>query len=317
MYDVAGHTWRSSDVAPEYPERLWNHGVREAGVTFGGRPWMEHGRRIYAYDPVSRRMIVVRRLRLTAGYEPAVCGQSPRTGTAPDALVRPPSSYVRFLTWTFDPKTSKWELAGPAPLGVDTVVSTPHGVMGIDVDWPSRLNDAGYQWPWTIASPHRDTALYLYRAAEHRWERLNGKAGPSPQNLYELTSLAYDTKRDQLILHGGGAKRDEVWTFEFATRRWRNPQPKSGGGGPACSREAVYLPRQDVFFSYGDSGVWLWRPAENAWHHAAIPFDGQEPKAGENRAMVYDAKRDVVFLVLGEHGDVGIAQVYALRYKER
>ena len=45
MYDVARNTWRSSDEAPEYPERLWNHGVREAGVTFGGRPWMEHGRR--------------------------------------------------------------------------------------------------------------------------------------------------------------------------------------------------------------------------------------------------------------------------------
>jgi len=32
--------------------------------------------------------------------------------------------------------------------------------------------------------------------------------------------------------------------------------------------------------------------------------------------MVYDAKRDVVFLVLGERGDDGVAQVYALRYKE-
>ena len=67
---MRANTWRSSDPAPEYPERLWNHGVREAGVTFGGRPWMEHGRRIYAYDPVSRKMIVVRRLRLTTGYEP-------------------------------------------------------------------------------------------------------------------------------------------------------------------------------------------------------------------------------------------------------
>src|SRR2546422_11629432 len=23
----------------------------------------------------------------------------------------------------------------------------------INVDWPSRLNDAGYQWPWSAASP--------------------------------------------------------------------------------------------------------------------------------------------------------------------
>lgn len=315
MYDVAAHTWRSSDAAPEYPEHLWNHGVREAGVTFGGRPWMEHGRRIYAYDPVSRQMIVVRRLRLTTGYEPALCGQSPKTGTAPDALVRPSSSYVRFLTWMFDPKTSKWKLAGPAPPGVDTVVSTPRGVVGINVDWPSRLNDAGYQWPWSAASPHQDTAIHLYRASENRWERLNSETDPSPQNLYELTSLAYDTKRDQLILHGGGLKRDELWTFNFSTRQWRDMQPKGDAGTPACSREAVYLPRQDAFLTYGN-GFWLWKPAENAWRRAVIPFNGPPPKAGENRAMVYDAKRDVVFLVLGERGDDGVAQVYALRYKE-
>src|SRR5437016_14083544 len=106
---------------------------------------MEHGRRIYAYDPASHQMIVVRRLRLTTGYEPAICGQTPKPGTAPDALVRPPSSYVKFQTWTFDPKTSAWALAGAAPAGMDTLVSTPRGVMGVNVDWPARLNDAGYQ----------------------------------------------------------------------------------------------------------------------------------------------------------------------------
>jgi hypothetical protein len=315
MYDVAGHTWRSSDAAPEYPERLWNHGVREAGVTFGGRPWMEHGRRIYAYDPAGHKMIVVRRLRLTTGYEPALCGQSPKIGVAPDALVRPGSSYVRFLTWTFDPRTSKWELAGPAPLGVDTLVSTPHGVVGVNVDWPARLNDAGYQLPWSPANPHQDTAIYLYHAAEKRWERLNGKDTPSPQNLYELTSLAYDSKRDQVILHGGGFKRDELWTFDLATRRWRNMQPKAEAGAPACSREAVYLPHQDLFLTYGEE-VWAWKATENAWHRVDLPFDRPPSKSGQNRAMVYDARRDVIFLVLGERGDDGIAQLYALRYKE-
>jgi hypothetical protein len=316
MYDVRNHTWRSSDPAPEYPERLWNHGVREAGVTFGGRPWMEHGRRIYAYDPVSHKMIVVRRLRLTTGYEPAICGQTPKIGTAPDALVRPPSSYVRFLTWAFDPRTSKWELAGPAPLGVDTVLSTPHGVIGINVDWPARLNDAGYQFPWTPNSPHQDTAIYLYHAAEHRWERLNGKDAPSPQNLYETTGLAYDSKRDRLILHGGGLKRDELWTLDFQTHRWRNMQPRSEGAAPACSREAVYLPHEDLFLTYGN-GFWAWKPTENAWRRVEIPFDDPPPRAGENRAMVYDSQRVAILLVLGGGGDEGIAQVYALRYKER
>ena len=33
--------------------------------------------------------------------------------------------------------------------------------------------------------------------------------------------------------------------------------------------------------------------------------------------MVYDAKRDLVLLVVGERGDNGLAQVYGLRYREK
>ena len=316
MYDVARNTWRSSDDAPEYPERLWNHGVREAGVTFGGRPWMEHGRRIYAYDPVGHRMVVVRRLRLTAGYDaPLARKASWSDNIAPDALVRPASSYVRFVTWTFDPASSKWDLAGSAPRGVDTLVSTSHGVIGIDVDWPSKLNDAGYQRTWSAASPRRPAGVYLYSAANRSWKRLDDPAADSPQNLYEMTSLAYDSRRDRLILHGGGARRDELWTFDLGSRRWHNMHPKtSGAEPPACSREAVYLPKEDVFLTYGD-GVWTWSASENVWHAVRAPLDSKpEPTVGQNRALVYDPKRNLVFLVLGAGGDDGLAQVYALRY---
>jgi hypothetical protein len=317
IYDLAGNTWRSSDEAPEYPERLWNHGVREAGVTFGGRPWMEHGRRIYAYDPVSHRMVIVRRLRLTGGYDAPLARDAPSSdNVAPDAVVRPASSYVRFVTWTFDPDSSKWDLAGSAPRGVDTLVSTPHGVVGIDVDWPSKLNDAGYQRPWTAAGRTRPAGVYLFNAAKRSWQRLDGPAADSPQNLYEMTSLAYDSRRDRLILHGGGAGRDELWTFDMRSHRWRNMQPKTSGAPPACSREAVYLPKEDVFLTYGN-GVWTWSVSENAWHSVPIPFDAKpESAVNQNRAMVYDPQRNVVFLVLGAGGDDGVAQVYALRYAE-
>lgn len=119
-----------------------------------------------------------------------------------------------------------------------------------------------------------------------------------------------------MILHGGGLKRDELWTFDLASHRWSNMRPKGDPEVPPCSREAVYLPRQDVFLTSG-RGAWIWNPAENAWHRVEIPFSGKPPQVGENRAMVYDAKRDLIFLVLGERGDDGIAQVYALRYNRR
>lgn len=224
-YELETHTWRSANSTPEYPERAWNQGVRLAGVTFQGGPWTEHGRKIYAYDPVSRKMIMTRTIRLTAGYEPEPLRLFPtKRAAAADALVSAPSSYLKYATWTYDPATGQWELLGEAPPGVDTLVTTRHGVMGLKVDWPARLNDAGYLLPWSPAQPPEETALYLLDVGNKRWERLS-QGQPSPQNLYEMTSLVYDSRRDQVILHGGGQNRDELWVFDLATRRWKDMQP--------------------------------------------------------------------------------------------
>ena len=328
-YDIAAHTWRSLDRVVEFPERTWDKGVRLAGVTFQGAPWTEHGRRIYAYDPVSRKMVMMRRIRLTTGYDPEGLRDFPaRSEAADDALLNPPSSYVKYATFTFDPDAGEWQLLGPAPAGMDTLVTTPHGVMGINVDWPTRLDDAGYRLPWRPWHAKEDTALYLYNAPERRWSRLDD-GGASPQNLYETTSLAYDSKRDRLVLHGAGQNQDELWAFDLRARRWENLQPRvaapSGGPPPVASREAVYLPEDDVILTLGSGredssqpAAWAYSAAENVWRNVEIPKPaGVEPgqMAGQNRALVYDPKRNLVFLVLGEHGDEGKASVYVLRYR--
>ena len=118
---------------------------------------MDHGRKIYAYDPVSLKMVMARYIRLTSGYDPAPLSQYPAKRTAaPDAVVNSPSSYSRHATFTYDPASGRWDLSGGAPEGVDTLVTTRHGVMGVNVDWPSRLNDAGYNRPGVPRS-HRKT----------------------------------------------------------------------------------------------------------------------------------------------------------------
>ncbi len=308
-YDIETQTWTSAETGGEYTERLWDHGVRPAGVTFEGGPWTDHGRKTYAYDPVSQKMILAHPIRLTTGYDPEALLLFPARRTmAPDAVVTTPTSYVRYSTWSYDPETRRWELLGPAPAGVDALVTTPRGVMGVNADWPARLNDPGYQLPWNPAKPE-DTAIYLFDAGRRVWNRM-GDRQTSPQNLYEMTSLAYDSKRDRVILHGGGARRDELWTFDMATRRWAQLQPQ--GAAPACAREAVYIPKEDVFLSYGPA-LWAYKVSENAWRQggAAPPMP-----AGQNRAMVYDEKRDLVLLVLGAGGDYGKASVYAMRYQK-
>ncbi len=306
-YDVASNTWIPEPGSPSYPERLWNHGVRLAGITFDGEPWTDHGRRIYAYDPVGDRLVMVRPIRLTAGYEPAWLRSYPsKTNVAPDALVSQPSSYSKYVTWTYDLKSRRWSVLGPAPAGLDTLVTTPLGVMGINVNWPARLNDAGYQLPWRATDPPEDNAVWVLRGAA--WERLSAP-GLSPQNLYEMTSLAWDSKRSRLFLHGAGEKRNEVWIFDPRSRRWERRHPK--GEAPPCLREVVYLPGPDLFLTYG-AGTWAYLPGDDEWRRLAIPHP--PGSAGQNRAMVYDAKRDLVLLVLGRGGDAGRATVYALRY---
>ncbi|MBL8228637.1 MAG: hypothetical protein JNL98_09175 [Bryobacterales bacterium] len=305
-YDVAAHTWIPEPHPPSYPERLWNHASSLAGLTFDGEPWTDHGRRIYSYDPAGDRMVMVVPVRLTTGYEPAWLRNYPaRTAAAPDSIVQTPSSYTRFVTFTYSMAERKWVVLGPAPLGLDTLVTTPLGVMGVPVNWRARLNAAGYQLPFD-ARQQEDNAVYLLRGTS--WERLSAP-GPSPQYLYEMTSLAFDTRRNQLILHGAGTARNELWTFDVKSRRWVNRKPQ--GEAPTCMREAVYLAGRDVFLTYGP-GLWEYSPAANTWRKTAI---GDPPvRVGQNRAMVYDSVRDWILLVLGQGGDQGRASVYALRY---
>ena len=322
QYDVAEHTWLG-EASPEYPERLWNSGVRLAGVTFSSGPWTDHGRRIYAYDPVGKQLVMARPIRLTSGYDPDWLRSFPSlTGAAKDALVGDPSSYRRFATFLYDLERKTWKLAGPAPAGLDTLVTTPLGVMGVPVNWPARLNDAGYLLPWRASDPPEDNAVFLYRAG--RWERLS-RGQPSPQNLYEITGLAWDSRRGRLLLHGGGDKRSELWAFDMKLRRWSRLDPEvaspAGAEPPGSTREAVYIPAQDTLLVYGGpSHTWAWTPGDNAWRKLAIPFaSGADlaETAGQNRAMVYDPKRDLVLLVLGGRGDAGAASVYALRYRRQ
>ena len=307
-FDVETQSWRPPLGEAEHPERTWERGARLAGVTFGGAPFTEHGRRIYAFDPLSRKMILVRPVRLTTGYDPEPLRAFPARRAAPhDALLSTPSSYTRYATWSWDPDTGRWDLLGPAPAGLDTLVTTRHGVMGVNVEWPSRLNDAGYQLP---PGTTHDTAIFLFDAARRAWTRLSD-LGPSPQNLYEMTALAYDPQRDQVLLHGAGPRRDQLWAFEIAARRWRRLQPS--GEPPPASREAVYIAGQNVLLLYGSS-LWAYGLLDYTWRRvdAAPPAD-----AGQNRAMVYDPARDLVFLILGARGDRGQASVYAMRYHRR
>ena len=311
-YAVDAHTWRG-EAEPDYPGRSWDLGVGLAGVTFNGKPWTDHSRKIYAYDPVSKRMIVARHVVLTEGYQP-------------EWLKAETSGCPYCTTWSYNPETLAWERKASFPQGLTALVTTPRGVLGGIVAWRGRLDRAGYILPW--GKSEDDNALYLFDAAANRWNRL-GEPQPSPQNLYEMTSLAFDTKRNQVFLHGGGKRREELWSFGLESKQWVKMQPKviapAGAAEPECTRESVYIPGEDVVLIYGPSrkernkpALWEYAVADNTWRLVDVPpVTGIDPRqrASQNRSMVYDAKHNLVLLVLGTSGNGGSSVVYALRYR--
>ncbi|MGC1243747.1 MAG: kelch repeat-containing protein [Chryseosolibacter sp.] len=330
FYDVKQNTWMPGSLKPMYPERAWDLGINPGGVTFDGGPWMRHGRKVYAYDPISKKVINTKKIYLTAGYVPEVLKkldvQVPKFGEKENIS----GYYTAWVTWIYHEDSQKWEILCKGYPGLDLLVQTPHGVMGVDHHWdllntPNRPDIVEWEGESLV-----ENAVYLLNVAERNWTKLTHR-GPWPQNLYEKTALVYDSRRNQLILHGAGTEQDELWRFPLDKKQWEKitPQFASGTGGrpPVCQREAVYLPEDDVFLTTGtpvgdNSGpsLWAFRVQENRWYRTEI----QPPKGLTMRHLVtptrgwnYDPIHDRIFMVLGQGGDQSGSAVYGLKYKFR
>jgi len=331
FYDVVEHTWISSPEMPDYPPRAWNRGINLAGVTFNGAPWIRHGRKVYAYDPVSKKIINTKLVYLTAGYDPeslrSCAPATPEFGTGENFNM---SGHTKWPTWSYDRETETWEIVCSGLVGLDLTVSTPHGVMAIDHNWGAVGSTDRADMVTFDGYRVVENAVYLLDVAGKRWKKLS-KSGPWPQNLYEMAALIYDTKRDCLILHGAGVEQDELWIFDLSSGVWALVHPALETGEnkpPTCRREAVYIPQEDVFFtcSYpsqeeGRAGVYVYHVGENTWFKADIAAPvGREMKdvVGQNRAMTFDPAQNRVMMVLGEGtGNLGNAVVYALNYSRK
>src|SRR5690606_32548080 len=270
-------------------ERAWDKGINPAGVTFQGNPWIRHGRKAYAYDPVSDRIINMKAILLTGGYHPRLFPQDDES--VPDNGA---SRHTRWVTWISHPEEGTHQLLTPSIQGLDLTVSTPHGVMAINYDWGSLDPGNTPDRDLHNESVQKENAVYLLDVAAARWNKLSGETGPWPQNLYEMTALAYDSKRDRLVLHGGGRNRDELWSFDLNENSWSRIEVKGDVKGPSCRREAVYIEDQDVLFTAGraESGA---GPAFYAFHFETgrwmrleiePPADRELPEmVSQNRAL--------------------------------
>jgi hypothetical protein len=199
--------------------------------------------------------------------------------------------------------------------------------MAVDHNWGAVNSKERPDMSTYEGEPMVDNSVYLLDVAGKEWRKLT-RGGPWPQNLYEMTALVYDSRRKQLILHGGGPERDELWRFPLDKGKWEKIKPRfapgTGDKPPVCRREAVYLPDDDVFLTASapasggtEPGFWAYRLSENRWYRVNIePPEGKTMRdmLGQNRAWTYDPIHDIVFMILGERdGDVGRAVVYGMR----
>jgi hypothetical protein len=326
FYNVEQNTWVTSPIRAEYPERAWDKGISPGGVTFNGNPWMTHGRKVYAYDPVSRKVINTKIVHLTGGYEPDplkdIEPKKMRFGKNENFTT---SYYVKWVTWVYHEEKQSWEIICSGLPGLDLLVQTPHGVMGVDYNWGAIDSQERPDMTTWKGEPMVDNSVYLLDVAGRNWRKIT-REGPWPQNLYEMTALVYDSRRDQLILHGGGPDRNELWRFPLNTGQWEKIEPDyasdTGGQPPVCNREAVYLPDDDVLFTAGTpageisrAGFWAYRVDENRWYRINIePSEGRtmNDMLGQNRAWTYDPIHDILFMILGENA--GWAMVYGMKF---
>lgn len=333
LYDVEQNTWLPSPLIAEYPERAWDMGINPAGITFSGAPWMRHSRKIYAYDPISKLIINMKTIVLTAGYEPdCLRDYMPRNPDFGSGENFTQSGYIKWVTWGYNPENEEWGIICSGIPGMDLTVTTPHGVMAVDYNWGALTSKERPDIVTFNGKQVVENAVYLLDVAGRTWKKLS-TTGPWPQNLTENTNLVYDSKRDHLILHGGGARGNEIWIFEIDTGRWIKKNPVMAlsrrRNSPVCRREGVYIPPEDTYFTLGyepdkrdDPGVYVYRVSENAWYRVNIP-----PPVGRymknivrpNLSITYDSIYNLVMMLIGEipYSNLCSTQVYALRYNHK
>jgi len=209
------------------------------------------------------------------------------------------------FTYFFDPLQGKWS-RGPERnpfqpnMYVVTVCATPQGAV-----------------VWANKRPGGGPGLWRLDAEARSWKPLPLE-GETPQTSPDHHGMAYDSRRDRLLLFSDlGKNRGDVLEYNFKTgkTRWLGAGGKDKALVP--SRETIYLPEADAVLIgarvKSEDGAMLWPLydcATNTW--LGLAFKGADPvgKGTFNNSMglMYDPHRRLVWAV-GQH-----SQVHVLRY---
>jgi hypothetical protein len=189
--------------------------------------------------------------------------------------------------WTFDGKSwQKVECKGAKMAGQSLVYDAKR----------RRLLEFG---GWAGGSDESGDLLALV-PEEKEWKRVVAK----PELARADAAIAFDLKRDRLVLFGGGKDRDETWEFDGAT--WSRSAAK-GPDGNAYARMVWDAARQRIVLFNGQTDGK--QKFGNTWEHDGsswkkVSSSGPGPRT--SCSFVYDEKRKrtVLFGGMGRQGDL-------------
>jgi hypothetical protein len=213
-----------------------------------------------------------------------------------------------YASWVYDPRLRKWYTPTyDRRFGTgdsDRLVSTPKGVYA----------HTGRSGVWHCSVEKVEDAGRVRYVA--RWKQI-AKKGPGTGGEFDAT--VYDSERHRLVCLTSSRKGSRYVTF-FDLKSGKAARAKPEGNWQHF-REACYIPDQDVVFtpaSYGKSGYYVYRCAQNRWVKVdiAVPKIKGKPVnrgrgSGPDTVVLYDPVHKVLF-----HYDVGNT-VHLMRYDDK
>jgi hypothetical protein len=225
-------------------------------------------------------------------------------------MVFAPHNYTFF----FDSTTGRWTRSSELnPYRPDfynvTLCATPQGA----VAWGKRRQNG-------------ESGLWRLNAATRLWQPL-ALAGELPEQSPDQHGMAYDSRRDRLLLFSNvGRRRGDVVEYSLSTglARWLEPAGRQQATAP--SRETIYEPASDAVLlaarvPRAELAEWLVYDCQrNEWRSIALAGDDPiGPVSGPSRTggtsagrafnnslgLMHDAKRGLIWAV-GQYSGVSV-----------
>ena len=160
--------------------------------------------------------------------------------------------------------------------------------------------------PLEIRNTLKPFNVWLYRAAENRWEKVPRNADPSknrPRNDGGYM-LCYDTKHKKTLMFGGldsaGGDSNHLYEYDSRENAWKKLNPQGPLPPPRLYHTWVFDEKRGLAIAHGGrtevgkpvryTDTWEYNPAANSWTEIKTP---NHPSASLGPAA-YDAANGVV-----------------------